>query len=118
MISVKETSKLSGRYAKLAKDLAAAAEVGIAAGASENDGGTCNCDAVTLYLRGWREKNVEAAATAAGVGCFRWMCGSDRLYVFTLMGCFQGNARTTAAEAMRDYLESAGYSASVYSAMD
>lgn len=115
---MKETSKLSGRYAQLAKDLSAAAEVGIAAGAAEIDGGTCNCDAVALELRGWRGKNVEAAATAAGVGCFRWMCGSDRLYVFTLMGCFQGNARTTAAEAMQDYLESAGYSAAVYSAMD
>lgn len=114
---MKETSKLSGRYAQLAKDLSAAAEVGIAAGAAEIDGGTCNCDAVALELRGWRGKNVEAAATDAGVGCFRWMCG-NRLYVFTLMGRFRGNARTTAAEAMRDYLESAGYSASVYSAMD
>lgn len=108
---------LSGRYAKLADDLRQAAEIGRQAAAQSGDGGTCNFDAVSVKLKGWTKSKVEAAAGQAGVGCFVWNLWGSKSYVFPLASG-QGDARTAAAEAMRDFLRSAGYEASVYYQMD
>lgn len=112
-----EAPFLSGRYAVLAEALKAAAEAGRKAGAAlGHDGGTCNFDAPALSLPRWNRKLVETAANAAGVGCFRWdLTGS---YVFPLRLGYQGAANTEAAEAAREFLQSAGYNASVYYQID
>lgn len=107
----------TGRYAKLADDLRKAAELGYAAAAKSGDGGTCNFDAVYLKLKNWSKAKVEAAAKTAGVGCFQWSCYGSKYWVFPI-NAGQADARTAAAEAMRDYLKSAGYTASVYYQVD
>ena len=108
---------LSGRYAKLADDLRQAAEIGHQTASRSSDGGTCNFDSVSLHLKGSNRSQVEAAAGQAGVGCFVWNLWGSKSYVFPL-AAGQGDARTAAAEAMRDFLRSAGYEASVYYQMD
>lgn len=108
---------LSGKYAKLAKDLRQAAVIGYAAAAQSGDGGTCNFDAVTLRLSRWARPQVEAAAKAAGVGCWVWNLWGTKSFVFPI-AAGQADARTAAAEAMRDHLRDAGYDAGVYYAID
>lgn len=109
---------LSGRYAKLAEDLRAAAIRGKEVARTVDDGGTCNMDAVSLRLRGWCRAKVEQAAKAAGVGCFVWSLWGDKSFVFPLRIGAQGDARTAAAEAMRDVLQAANYDAGMYYQMD
>lgn len=109
---------LSGRYAKLADDLRQAAEVGYAAAAKSRDGGTCNFDAVCLKLKGWSKSLVGAAAKQAGCPGYEWRLYSSKYWVFPLPGAGQADARTDAAEAMRDFLKAQGYEASVYYQMD
>lgn len=108
---------LSGKYAKLAEDLRKAAEVGRAAAALSDDGGTCNCDAATIRLSGWIQAKVEQAAREAGVHCFVWNLWGSKSFVFPIESG-QGNARTAGAEAMSKHLESAGYEAGMYYQMD
>ena len=105
---------LSGKYAVLAEDLKKAAADGLLAADGVDDGGTCNFDAVTLDLTGWAKAKVEEAAKAAGVGCFVWNLWGSKRYVFPLHLGGQANARTVAAEAMRDSLRAAGYEAGMY----
>ena len=107
----------TGKYAKLADDLRQAAAVGYAAAAQSGDGGTCNFDAVTLRLPRWARPQVEAAAKAAGVGCWVWNLWGTKSFVFPI-AAGQADARTAAAEAMRDHLRDAGYDAGVYYAID
>ena len=109
---------LSGKYLQLSKDLREAAEIGRSAAAGMEDGGTCNFDSCTLYLKGWNQTKVEQAANAAGVGCFVWNLWGSKSFVFPLRIAAQGDPRTTAAEAMRDCLEAKGYSAGMYCQMD
>lgn len=118
---IKTTDKpkaLTGKYAQLAKDLREAAAVGLAAAALSDDGGTCNCDAATIKLKGWHRAKIEQAAKEAGVRCFEWTLWGCKSYVFPLGGVGQGNARTEAAEAMSRHLKSAGYESGVYYSMD
>ena len=109
---------LSGRYAKLAEDLRIAATHGAEVARSVEDGGTCNFDAVSVQLRGWCRTKVEQAAKAAGVGCFVWSLWGAKSYVFPLRIGAQGDARTAAAEAMRDVLQAANYDVGMYYQMD
>lgn len=109
---------LSGKYAKLAEDLKAAAAYGLEAAAGSDDGGTCNMDAVSLILPGWAKAKIEQAAKAAGVGCFLWNLYGSKSYVFSLRCGYQGNARTKAAEAMETHLKDLGYSTLMYYQMD
>lgn len=109
---------LTGKYAKLAADLKAAAAQGVKVAKNTEDGGTCNMDAVSIDLPGWRQAKVEQAAKAAGVGCFVWNLWGSKRYVFPIRGVGQANARTAAAEAMRDNLIAAGYDVGMYYQMD
>ena len=109
---------LTGKYLQLSKDLAAAAIEGRAAAAGMIDGGTCNFDSPTLYLKGWSQKKVEQAARAAGLGCFVWNLWGTKYFVFSVNVSAQGDPRTTAAEAMSNYLKQKGYSAGMYYQMD
>ena len=84
----------------------------------DDDGGTCNFDAPTLFLTGWDKKLVEAAAKTAGVGCFEWTSLCSETYVFSVRGAGQGYTRTKAAEAMSRYLKDHGYDAGMYYQMD
>lgn len=107
--------ELTGKYKKLADDLKAAHAYGLAH-MGNDDGGTCNFDAPALFLTGWNKKLVEAAAKAAGVGCFEWEF--FKACVFTVRGAGQGYTRTKAAEAMCQYLKEQGYEAGMYYQMD
>lgn len=109
---------LTGKYAKLAEDLRAAAAEGICKAMTTVDDGTCNMDAATLTLPRWQQAKVEEAARAAGVGCFVWNLWGSKSYVFPLRIQAKANARTSAAEAMRDQLSSMGYQAGMYYQMD
>lgn len=108
---------LKGKYAKLADDLRQAKEDGLLAAAQSSDGGTCNFDACCLTLKGWTKSQVEAAARQAGLRCYEWRLWGTKHWVFPL-AVGQADARTAAAEAMRDFLKSAGYEAGVYYAID
>ena len=109
---------LTGKYAKLAKHLERAAAYAQEVAARTDDGGTCNMDAVAVDLKGWNRAKVEEAAKAAGIGCFVWNLYGHKSFVFTMPGCGQGNARTAAAEAMRDALRLDGYNAGMYYQID
>jgi hypothetical protein len=110
--------ELSGKYAKLRDDLKAAAEQAREVAKNTDDGGTCNFDAATIRLPGWNSKKVEQAARAAGVGFFVWNLWGSKSFVFPLPGTGQGNARTEAAEAMREALTGMGYDAGMYCQID
>ena len=109
---------LTGKYAKLAEDLKAAAASGLAVARNTPDGGTCNFDSVSVYLKGWNGKKIQQAAKAAGVGCSEWNLWSSKSWVFPIRGAGQADANTAAAEAMRDYLKEAGYEVGMYYHMD
>lgn len=103
---------LKGRYAKLAKELEAAAAYGLEAATAVDGDGTCNLDAVLLNLKGWGSSKVEEVAKIADVG-FR----EARLrgyYILSLHCSYQANARTVAAKAMCEALQLAGYDASIH----
>ena len=57
--------ELSGKYADLSRALKIAAEAGAAAARLSDDGGTCNFDSASLYLKGWNGRKVEQAAREA-----------------------------------------------------
>lgn len=109
---------LSGKYAQLAEDLKAAAAHGLEVARNTPDGGTCNFDSVSVYLKGWNGKKVRQAAQAAGVACFEWNLWGSRSWCFAARGAGQADANTAAAEAMRDYLKEAGYETGMYYQMD
>ena len=112
-----EVKPLTGKYAKLAEDLKAAAAIGLEAAERSDDGGTCNMDAASLSLPRWNQDKVEQAARAAGVGCSTWTLYGHKRYVFSLC-CGQGNKRMYAAEAMTKALEDMGYDAFTYCQID
>lgn len=109
---------LTGKYAKLAEDLKAAACKAVHVARATEDGGTCNMDSVSVKLPGWSRAKVEQAAKAAGVGCFVWNLRGAKRYVFPVRVCAQANARTAAAEAMRDSLRTSGYDIGMYYQID
>lgn len=111
---------LKGRYKKLAEDLKEALAYGLER-KGDDDGGTSNFDAPSLHLPGWEKKKVEAAAKAAGLGCFVWNLWGHKSYVFSLpmgRGVGQGMTRTKAAEAMQEYLNRLGYEGMTYCQAD
>lgn len=109
---------LKGRYKKLAEDLKDALAYGLERKGND-DGGTCNFDAPSLHLPGWEKKKVEAAAKAAGLGCFVWNLWGHKSYVFSIQrGVGQGYTRTKAAEAMQEYLKQQGYEGMTYCQAD
>lgn len=110
--------ELSGKYAKLRDDLKAAAEQAREVAKNTDDGGTCNFDSATLYLKGWNRNKVEQAARAAGVGFFVWNLWGSKSFVFPIRGVGQGNANTATAEAMREALAGMGYDAGMYCQID
>lgn len=105
---------LSGKYLKLSQDLATAARKAAVIADILEDGGTCNFDSCTLQLPGWNSKKVEQAARAAGVGCFVWNLWGSKSFVFPLRVAAQADARSAAAEAMRDHLKAMGYDTGMY----
>lgn len=104
---------LTGKYAKLAKDLKAALDYG-ASKMGEDDGGTCNFDSPTLYLPRWNKDKIKEAAKAAGLGCFEWKPYGRTFWTFSVPCAGQGYTRTNAAEAMSAYLGDIGYDAGMY----
>lgn len=110
--------ELTGRYAKLAKDLKAAHEYGLTHMGTD-DGGSCNFDSPTLYLPRWNKEKVEAAVKKAGLSCFEWRpFGATKFWVISVPGTGQGHTRTNAAEAMSAYLGDVGYDAGMYCQSD
>ena len=111
-------TRLSGKYLKLSEDLAYAASIAKEVAERIDDGGTCNFDSAVLYLKGWNEEKVKQAANAAGVGCSTWTMFGVKHFVFSPSVRAQANARTEAAEAMKNVLSEKGYEASMYYQMD
>ena len=109
---------LIGKYAKLRADLEAAREVGEKAAALSDDGGTCNFDAVSLFLPRWHVEKVKQAAQKAGCGCFIWNFYGVRRFVFTVTHVGQANKRTACAEAMEKELAAKGYTTTLYCQAD
>ena len=111
-------SELSGKYAALAEALKAAKAAGkLSAESLGDDGGTCNMDAPAVVLPRFQRSKVEAAAQAAGVGCFHWR-EMGPCYVFPLRLGYQGFANTAAAESAAASLKAAGHETLVYYQMD
>lgn len=109
---------LKGRYKKLAEDLKDALTYGLER-KGDDDGGTSNFDAPSIHLPGWERKKVEAAAKAAGLGCFVWNLWGSKSYVFSIReGVGQGMTRTKAAEAMSERLKALGYDSMTYCQAD
>ena len=107
---------LTGKYAKLRDDLRKVYEIGKAAAAQVEDGGTCNFDAPSLLLPRWQSAKVKQACEEAGGDYFRW--GYSNRYVICLRLPGQAYKRETAAEAMTKALADIGYDALTYSAID
>lgn len=107
---------LTGKYAKLRDDLRKVYEIGKAAAAQVEDGGTCNFDAPSISLPRWQSAKVEQACKEAGGDYFRW--GYSNRYVICLRLPGQAYKRETAAEAMTKALSDMGYDALTYCAID
>lgn len=108
---------LTGKYAKLRDDLRKVYEIGKAAAAQVEDGGTCNLDAPSLLLPRWQSAKIEQACKEAGCGCFEWQCFNRRWVIcFRIPG--QAYKRETAAEVMTKALADMGYDALTYCAID
>lgn len=108
---------LTGKYAKLREDLRKVYEIGKAAAAQVEDGGTCNFDAPSISLPRWQSAKVKQACKEAGCGCFEWKSFGRRWIIsFRIAG--QAYKRETAAEAMTKALAGMGYDALTYCAID
>lgn len=108
---------LTGKYAKLRDDLRKVYELGKAAAAQVDDGGTCNFDAPSISLPRWQSAKVKQACKEAGCGCFEWKSFGRRWVIrFRIAG--QAYKRETAAEAMTKALAGMGYDALTYCAID
>lgn len=108
---------LTGKYAKLRDDLRKVYEIGKAAAAQVEDGGTCNFDAPSISLPRWQSAKVKQACKEAGCGCSEWKSFGRRWVIcFRIAG--QAYKRETAAEAMTKALTAMGYDALTYCAID
>mgnify|MGYP000347053532 FL=1 len=108
---------LTGKYAKLRDDLRKVYEIGKAAAAQVDDGGTCNFDAPSISLPRWQSAKVKQACKEAGCGCFEWK-SFGRRWVISFRIAGQAYKRETAAEAMTKALAGMGYDALTYCAID
>lgn len=111
-----EPKPLTGKYAKLRDDLRKVYEIGKAAAAQVEDGGTCNFDAPSILLPRWQSAKIEQACKEAGCGCFEWKCYRRWVICFRVAG--QAYKRETGAEAMTKALTAMGYDALTYCAID
>lgn len=112
-----EPKPLTGKYAKLRDDLRKVYEIGKAAAAQVEDGGTCNLDAPSLLLPRWQSAKIKQACDEAGCGCFEWKLFNRRWVIcFRIPG--QAYKRETAAEVMTKALADMGYDALTYCAID
>lgn len=105
------------KYTQLTEDLKRAREAAAPLGTTE-DGGTCNFDALELELPRWNEVKTQAAIKAAGLGGWKSTIYRTPVYIIPPRDGGQANARTRQAEAMRTFMQSRGYDAHVYYAMD
>lgn len=112
-----EPKPLTGKYAKLRDDLRKVYEIGKAAAAQVEDGGTCNFDAPSISLPRWQSAKVKQACKEAGCGCFEWK-SFGRRWVISFRIAGQAYKRETAAEAMTKALADMGYDALTYCAID
>ena len=108
---------LTGKYVKLRDDLRKVYEIGKAAAAQVEDGGTCNFDAPSISLPRWQSAKVKQACKEAGCGCFEWK-SFGRRWVISFRIAGQAYKRETAAEAMTKALAGMGYDALTYCAID
>ena len=108
---------LTGKYAKLRDDLRKVYEIGKAAAAHVEDGGTCNFDAPSISLPRWQSAKVKQACKESGCGCFEWK-SFGRRWVISFRIAGQAYKRETAAEAMTKALATMGYDALTYCAID
>ena len=112
-----EPKPLTGKYAKLRDDLRKVYEIGKAAAAQVEDGGTCNFNAPSISLPRWQSAKVKQACKEAGCGCFEWKIFGRRWVIsFRIAG--QAYKRETAAEAMTKAFAGMGYDALTYCAID
>lgn len=102
------------KYKRLTEDMKYALNEGDKAVEDMEDGGTCNCDSPTLFLKGFDEGKAIAAITAAGSGAWRY----KGQYIISPCISAQGEPRTVKAEKMCSVLRSRGYDAGVYYQMD
>lgn len=110
---------LTGKYAQLRDDLAAALAAGQQAEAGvPDDRGTCNFDCAAVCLPRWAAAKVERAAKDAGCACGTWSSMGSGWYTFAPVTRGQGLARTKNAEAMADALQRLGYNVTMYYQMD
>ena len=86
--------------------------------ADVDDGGTCNFDAPTVFLKGWRKAEVEAAVNGAGLRCWKYRATGSSAYIICGGAYGQGNRRTAMAEEMYRSLKSDGFDAGMYYQMD
>lgn len=107
---------LTGKYLKLAEDLAKAAEAARMTVPPE-DGGTCNFDSLMLYLPRWEAAKVKLAAEAAGIYAGK-CCGYKSTFTFSVPVFAQGYARTKQAEVMDRVMKDLGYESGVFYMMD
>lgn len=112
-----EPKPLTGKYAKLRDDLRKVYEIGKAAAAQVEDGGTCNFDAPSISLPRWQSAKVKQACKEAGCGCFEWK-SFGRCWVIHFRIPGQAYKRETAAEVMTKALADMGYDALTYCAID
>lgn len=108
------TTRLTGKYAKLRDDIIQAM-LETADLEQTEDGGTCNFDSPILNLPQWTERKLMRAAEEAGCRLWRW---SGSLWVLSFRTSGQGNRRTRRAEAIARKLEELGYHTNVYYQMD
>lgn len=94
-------------YDKLHADLRAAADA--AEAVRKRDGGACNLDTLSLYLKGGRAARVEAAAKAAGLSASRLRPGLFLIWPPHTAQWGQGRRRTALAEAMGAVLGARGW---------
>lgn len=110
---------LTGKYAKLRDDLAAAFAETLPLEETE-DGGTCNCDSAVVKLPGWNQAKVKQAVQEANGAEFLWKSGRTTFgwCISPRGGRGQANRRTRRAEAISEAMKLRGYETTMYYQMD
>lgn len=112
-----EDAPLTGKYAKLRDDIAAALT---ATEHLENteDGGTCNFDSPALFLPRWNGKKVKQAAEEAGAGAWKWDLWGLSRWVISFRSSGQANRRSRRSESLVRVLSGMGYDCTEYCQAD
>jgi len=104
------------KYDQLAVDLREAQAEANALYSRSEDGGTCNLDAITLNLRGWRQKEAKEAIVSAGMNAWKHSHGYFVVNPRTVFS--QGNRNTRICQAVSDHMKAKGYDAGMYFMVD